>query len=285
MADVSIWDGVGPPTHRRWQKDDIVFDKLGAPYRCIRGGTPGDWEAITFPGSGLPGGGTDNDVLTLVSGSPAWAAPSGASGPGSSVTRKFEIAFDTPGLTYQWFAVTGVNQGTKKFTIAGDHVAVVGPILVVVGSSGNDQTYTVASVVLDTGNTVIEVVQAIPDATADGDLGTNVGLELFQPAEGDVIVNRWVDVATVWDTGGVCIVSDGSVDGDGLADLSGAEWDLTAPNVALSNSHRSASYRDRIAQATWDDDTKPLLAFVNDNNDPAAAGLATIYVQYITAPA
>lgn len=71
------------------------------------------------------------------------------------------------------FLITAVNQGAKTFRIAGDHVAAfpVGQHVQVYRSTGNDNTYEIAVVSLVTGNTVIEVVEAIPDATVDGALG------------------------------------------------------------------------------------------------------------------
>lgn len=67
-------------------------------------------------------------------------------------------------------AITAVNQGAHRFTVAGDHTADYpdGTPLTVSGSTGNDGTYTIASVTLSSGNTLIVVNEAIADATADG---------------------------------------------------------------------------------------------------------------------
>ena len=74
-------------------------------------------------------------------------------------------------------AITAVDQGNKKFTIGGDHVAEilasVNDQLIVAGSTGNDGTYTSVGAVLVGGDTVIEVSEAIPDATVDGTLRLN----------------------------------------------------------------------------------------------------------------
>lgn len=73
------------------------------------------------------------------------------------------------------YAITGVNQGTKTFTVAGDQTGNFAPAdeLRVYGSTGNNDIYTIVSVTLNTGNTDIVVTEAIPDATVDGYLGNN----------------------------------------------------------------------------------------------------------------
>lgn len=70
------------------------------------------------------------------------------------------------------FVITGVNQGTKTFTIAGDKTEYfsVGAQIKVTESTGNDGLYTVVSAVLNVGNTDIVVSEAIPDPTVDGSL-------------------------------------------------------------------------------------------------------------------
>jgi hypothetical protein len=62
--------------------------------------------------------------------------------------------------------ITGVNQGTKTFTFASSRNSqwAAGATLVIVGSTGNDGRYTIAS---HSGADVV-VVEAIPNATADG---------------------------------------------------------------------------------------------------------------------
>lgn len=66
-----------------------------------------------------------------------------------------------------FYHVTDVNQGTKTFTVNGDAHTLSGSISVV-GSTGNDGTYTIVTATFVTDHTDIIVVQAIPSATADG---------------------------------------------------------------------------------------------------------------------
>jgi len=71
------------------------------------------------------------------------------------------------------YAITVVHQGNKKFTIAGAHASdyTVADKIAVNGSTGNDGTYTVASATEIAGpNTEIVVDEAVPDATADGNI-------------------------------------------------------------------------------------------------------------------
>ena len=69
------------------------------------------------------------------------------------------------------YSVTAVNQGTKTFTIAESVATKITDEAIteitISGSTGNDGTYTIASV---NGTTNIVVVEAIPHATADGQL-------------------------------------------------------------------------------------------------------------------
>ena len=70
------------------------------------------------------------------------------------------------------YAITGVDQGTRTFTVAGDQTADIpaGRVIEVTGSTGNDGDYVVESATENGGNTDIVVVQAIPDATVDGSI-------------------------------------------------------------------------------------------------------------------
>jgi len=70
-------------------------------------------------------------------------------------------------------AITGVNQGTKTFTIAGAHAAEYTPtdLLDVLGSTGNDGLYTVVSATDVAGPVCnIVVVEVIPSAVVDGNI-------------------------------------------------------------------------------------------------------------------
>lgn len=68
--------------------------------------------------------------------------------------------------------IIGVNQGTKKFTVAGDQTTIfpVGRPFPVEASTGNDGVYTTVGAVFGGVNTEIEVSEAIPDATVDGNI-------------------------------------------------------------------------------------------------------------------
>lgn len=70
-----------------------------------------------------------------------------------------------------FFRVTAVNQGTKTFTVADPYEQVVvalGTTFTVVGSTGNNGTYTKVSATFVTDHTNIVVSQSIPSATANG---------------------------------------------------------------------------------------------------------------------
>ena len=73
------------------------------------------------------------------------------------------------------YDIVAVNLGTKTFTILEDILAIlnVGDTIEISGSTGNDGIYTVASFV-GNGVTAITVVEAIPNAVADGAI---VGIE------------------------------------------------------------------------------------------------------------
>jgi hypothetical protein len=70
------------------------------------------------------------------------------------------------------FAITAVNQGAKRFTIAGDFVAQfpAGSTFTIVGSAANDGGYTIVSSTLNAGNTEIVVSETVPDGTASGSI-------------------------------------------------------------------------------------------------------------------
>jgi pyrrolidone-carboxylate peptidase len=67
--------------------------------------------------------------------------------------------------------ISAINQPSKKFTVAGDFrsgIDVGETIFVANSTSGNNGKYTVVSINLVSGNTVIEVSQPIPSATIGG---------------------------------------------------------------------------------------------------------------------
>jgi hypothetical protein len=127
---------------------------------------PGNYESQIPAGTriGLNGSAADDDLYTLDT-----AADDGTH---TDITIVETL---TPSTAY---AITGVNQGTKTFTVAGDHhsdFAAHGSI-VVLGSTGNDDEYTVVSATFDVDHTDIVVSEAIADATVDGNLYASDGL-------------------------------------------------------------------------------------------------------------
>ncbi len=73
------------------------------------------------------------------------------------------------------FALTAVNQGSKKFTISGNHAATITANAVssqirINASTGNDGLYTLDTVTDVGGDTEIVVTEAIPTADADGNM-------------------------------------------------------------------------------------------------------------------
>ncbi len=69
------------------------------------------------------------------------------------------------------YTIGAASTSAKTFTITGNHLAsiVAGEQFRVIGSSANDGTYTVASAILSSGNTVIAVDEAI--ASESGNMG------------------------------------------------------------------------------------------------------------------
>lgn len=86
-------------------------------------------------------------------------------------------------------AIVGINVPQRRFYVAGDHTSTVsaGQLIGVVGSTGNDGSYTVTSVVYESNvnRTRITVSEVIANATGDG----NVVLDISLPWQtGDVVV-------------------------------------------------------------------------------------------------
>ena len=81
------------------------------------------------------------------------------------------------------YTITGINQGTKTFTIAGDYASEFTDTydaFRVSGSTGNDGRYTIVSGTFDTDHTDIVVSEAIPDATVDGTINPHVEYRLLK---------------------------------------------------------------------------------------------------------
>ncbi len=93
--------------------------------------------------------------------------------------------------------ITAVNQGTKKFTVAGDTTDCLshGSMIYVDGSTGNDGTYHVQTFEFTGGNTEIIVEEAIPDATVDGHLHCQV----FSYWHYDFSTTAWVHAGQTGD--------------------------------------------------------------------------------------
>ena len=72
------------------------------------------------------------------------------------------------------YSITGVNQGTKTFTVAESAASKFtdGTHFTISGSTGNDGTYTCDGDATGSGPTDIVVNEAIPDATVDGTIST-----------------------------------------------------------------------------------------------------------------
>lgn len=66
-----------------------------------------------------------------------------------------------------FYHIIGIDQGTNTITVNGDDSAITGAIEVV-GSTGDDGTYTIVSATFDTDHTDIVVSESIPNPTADG---------------------------------------------------------------------------------------------------------------------
>ena len=81
------------------------------------------------------------------------------------------------------YTITGINQGTKTFTIAGDYASEFTDTydaFRVSGSTGNDGRYTIVSATFVVDHTDIVVSEAIPDATVDGTINPHVEYRLLK---------------------------------------------------------------------------------------------------------
>ena len=79
----------------------------------------------------------------------------------------------TAGPTVGHADIIAVNQPGKVFTLSGDHTATIqiGETVAIMRSTGNDGTYTVASVALSGSDTLVTVNEVVPSAVADGEMG------------------------------------------------------------------------------------------------------------------
>lgn len=99
------------------------------------------------------------------------------------------------------YDITGVDQGTKTFTIAESvaHLFIDGKTFAVSGSTGNDGTYTINGDA--TGTTSIIVDEAIADATVDGAITVEREPEDFSRDLHEAIIDKLNTDVTI---GGTC---------------------------------------------------------------------------------
>jgi len=134
----------------------------------------------------------DESLTTRLDGDVTFTDP--ANQPGGSQPVKVvrvPLAYNTPGLVAASLPITGVNQGTKTFTVAGDQTAAFPPgsPLGIAGSTGNDGAYTVVSATFAAATDIV-TVEAIPDGTADGVLynAATIGVPIYTPTPGDAVL-------------------------------------------------------------------------------------------------
>jgi len=102
-------------------------------------------------------------------------------------------------------AITAVDEPNDKITIAGDFSTDinVGDTVVISGSTGNDGSYVVSTVVLNGGNTEITMTTDVPDITVDGDVTFTLKDAQAQTAD----PNKAISVVRVLDEGRSAIVA------------------------------------------------------------------------------
>jgi len=141
-------------------QDDLSNDPAGEFLAIV---SSNENAALIQPGGSNPVGVNQPIVLS----SAADVTGGGATVGTRSVT--YRIWYDIVPTTAPFntfFHITAVNQGTKTFTVSPDPTSILvdGDSVTIVGSTGNDGTYTVAS----RDATHIVVTEAVPSATADG---------------------------------------------------------------------------------------------------------------------
>ena len=146
-------------------------------------------------------------------------AESGGSQPYKTLNQTY--AWDEPGLAAISLPIVAVDQGQKTFTVDGDQTARITDFIYISGSTGNDGVYSVDSVTLDGGDTVITVLEAIPDATVDGIIGGGGGIEVgFTPSDGDVLVFCGIFLMEAFDGDNPTVELGWPDDVGGLAEIS-----------------------------------------------------------------
>lgn len=102
----------------------------------------------------------------------------------SNAEMHFEGCTYATGDSHRGGSITAVNTSTETFTLAGDHSELTsGDTIRVVGSTGNDGYWTVAST-SGTGPTNITVNEDVTDATADGTIRYSSFKQIFALSSG-----------------------------------------------------------------------------------------------------
>lgn len=120
--------------------------------------------SFLFPSAGLTPNITNQKIVMLAEGSPQ-------GGSRSAMWRLYyTINPNTISGIGTYYTITALVQVAKTFTVSDSLAALNGATgtFTIVGSTGNDGTYTIVSAISGAGSTVITVVQAIPNAVADG---------------------------------------------------------------------------------------------------------------------
>jgi len=146
--------------------DDTDYGTLGIALADVRG----NYTSVTDPLGNVIHSNTDFDNPDVLPASSllytSLLIPTDAGGDiiAGQYSFTYDIKVDNP--------IIGVSQIGQTFTIDGDYVALIQAAgsIDVVRSTGNNGTYTVASVALVGGDTEITVVQAVPSGTADGSI-------------------------------------------------------------------------------------------------------------------
>lgn len=93
--------------------------------------------------------------------------------------------------------IYAVDKSNKKFTVEGDFVSTYSlcPQFLVQNSTGNDGWYTNGGVSLDSGNTVITVVETISDSTVDGTIRDPIMSNKTRTAFYNLLTERGLDMS------------------------------------------------------------------------------------------
>lgn len=162
--------GVGNDSTQGYSPGSLwVYAAGSAAYVCLDA-TAGAAVWITVGGGG--GGATWGGITGTLSNQTDLQTALDEKAPTDSptFTNNVTLPGHNPAFVY---TITGVNQGTKTFTIGGVDATAdlnVGIAFNIAGSTGNDGVYNVASRAFALGDTTVVVEEAIPSAVADGDI-------------------------------------------------------------------------------------------------------------------